>query len=278
MKVYIGILAILGFIFYQTNKNYEGESKLRSIRAETENIYQKNRNFNLFYDKPDTVIKEEIEIYIQNGIMLIEDFFGEAYNSIFNAYLFANRGLLDKHWQSEWQMPEFKSQCWMVASGTASRLDILTPRVWPDEACEHDSNDKNALEKLIIHELVHVYHGQNSPNPNFYGMDEVGWFVEGLAVYASGQFDNKRKERAKEAFQKSLVPKSLIDLWSGDYRYALAGSLVSFIDDKYGRNEIKQLMLFTNQNQILTRLNISEDKLFEDWHKYLFSEQPGSTH
>lgn len=57
-------------------------------------------------------------------------------------------------------------------------------------------------------------------------MNKISWFVEGLAILASGQLDEERIKRAKEAYELQKIPDKLEDIWSGIYRYAIAGSLV----------------------------------------------------
>ena len=75
MKVYIGILAILGFLFYQTNKNYEGDIRFSGFR----NVNVIDKKYNFHYDKPDSLMHLEIEQYLQNGLMLVETFFGDIF-------------------------------------------------------------------------------------------------------------------------------------------------------------------------------------------------------
>ena len=41
-------------------------------------------------------------------------------------------------------------------------------------------------------EMTHVFHGHYNASPDFSDTDRIDWFVEGLAVYASGQCDAAR--------------------------------------------------------------------------------------
>jgi len=272
MKVYLGIISILVVVFIQSSKNYKDDHKFYGFRSSDSSIVpieDVEQKYILNYSNSDSNIQSEISGYIDNGINNIESFFEKPFNHQFEVHLFPNRNELDKQWQKDWNMPEFKSQCWMVASGTAMRLDILSPQVWSTEACEHSYENKAKLEKLIYHELVHVYQGQNNPNPDFEGMDKIGWFLEGIAVYASGQLDEERISRAKEALELDKIPAKLENIWSGNYRYATAGSLVYYIDEKYGRKKTFELLAFTSEQQILESLNISQDELLMNWKAFL---------
>ena len=162
-------------------------------------------------------------------------------------------------------MPDFKSQCWMVASGIAHRLDILSPRIWKTQACEHDINDTTATKKLVIHELVHVFHGQNNPSPTFENIENIDWFVEGIAVFASGQLDEGRFNRAKSHILEKGIPTKLADIWKGENKYGFAGSIVKVIDDKYGREVLIKLITYTKATEILDALNVSEKELMKEW-------------
>ena len=119
-----------------------------------------NELYKINYKEQDKVYAEQIGGWMVTGQKHIEDFFDHPFKKQFEVNLFTNRDSLDQQWQKDWNMPGFKSQCWMVASGIAHRLDILSPGKWKEQACEHDSEDTIATRKLIIHELVHVYHGQ----------------------------------------------------------------------------------------------------------------------
>lgn len=222
-------------------------------------------NYELHYDAIDQEQATKIVHWLDQGHAAIHQFFDSDFKQNFDVYLFSERDSLDKQWQKDWNMPGFKSQCWMVASGIAHRLDILSPRVWETQACEHQSKDTIATQKLIIHELVHVFHGQNNPSPTFENVENIDWLVEGLAVYVSGQLDENRFERAKTFLQSEEGPDKLTEIWKGEHRYGLAGNLVKLIDDTYGRKTLIQLLGLTTADDVLQVLAITEEELIKRW-------------
>ncbi|MBT8298852.1 MAG: hypothetical protein KJO52_11005 [Maribacter sp.] len=222
-------------------------------------------NYELHYDAIDQEQATQIVNWLDQGHAAILQFFDSDFKQNFDVYLFSERDSLDKQWQKDWNMPGFKSQCWMVASGIAHRLDILSPRVWETQACEHQSKDTIATKKLIIHELVHVFHGQDNPSPTFENVENIDWLVEGLAVYVSGQLDEDRYERAKTFLQSEEGPNKLAEIWKGEHRYGLAGNLVKLIDDTYGRKTLIQLLGLTTADDVLQVLAITEEELIKRW-------------
>jgi hypothetical protein len=165
-------------------------------------------------------------------------------------------------------MPDFKSECWMVASGVGDKLDMISPKTWDKVSCEHSYSNKIKTQQLITHELVHVYHGQLNVSKDFSDVENIDWFVEGLAVYASGQCDSARIADVKKVILNNQCPKSLDDFWKGNSKYGLSGSMVMFIDHKFGRNKIKGLLKFNKKSQILASLNISEKDLLTEWNTF----------
>ena len=130
-------------------------------------IWQKKDHpaFTFSYQDTDQKISNEIDLDLDKGISRVTSFFGHRFAKKFQVFLFPNRASLDKQWQTDWGLPDFKAECWMVASGVGHRLDILSPNTWKKETCEHDATDKKEVESLILHELVHVFHGQHNPKP-----------------------------------------------------------------------------------------------------------------
>ena len=219
------------------------------------------RGYTLHYAQGHRADARDVARRVDKGRREVEAFFGSPCPRAFDLRVFPDRASLTAVWRQAWGAPEFEPQCWMVASGTASALAILSPSAWKTEACEHDPEDRQATQKLITHELVHVYHGQVNPDPEFDGAEEIGWFVEGLAVLASGQLDEKRLARARAAVAAGKGPARLQDAWSGPDRYGIAGSLVSYLDRAQGRATLLRLMKLTSNGEILAALGLTEEEL-----------------
>jgi hypothetical protein len=201
----------------------------------------------------------------------VQAFLGKPYPEAFKVRLFPDRASLTEQWRKDWKAPDLQPECWMVASGTASLLDVLSPAVWKTQGCDHDPSDAKHVSLLLTHELVHVYHGQRNPNPTFDGLDDLGWFIEGLAVYASGQLDATRLSSCRAAVAAGRVPARLKDAWSGKDRYGVAGSMVEFIDRKYGRAVLVRLLPCTDQGQILNIVGLSEEDFLARWKEDLLA-------
>ena len=203
------------------------------------------------------------------GKRRVKAFFGKSFPQKFRIKVFPDRASLTAFWRKDWKMPDFQAQCWMVASGTEKTLAILSPRVWKTEACEHDPNNSNEIRMLIAHEMVHVFHDQMNPQPNFDALEQVSWFVEGLAVYASGQLENKKLASPLEAVTQGKAPTELENAWSGKYRYGVSGSIVQYIDVRYGRKKILQMLKGGTEAELLAKLKISEKELLENWQSFV---------
>jgi hypothetical protein len=234
-------------------------------------LSEKCAGYNLYYHTRDLKNKDEYKKFLETGQRAVQDFFKSNYRNSFNVYIHPDRHSLDSAWQSDWKMPDFKSECWMVASGIAAKLDIISPKRWETEACEHVYSQADKTQQLITHELVHVYHGQLNASPDFSNVEGMDWFVEGLATYASGQCDSLRIAQVKEAIAENKIPNTLNDFWTGKFKYGLSGSVVMFIDAKYGRNVLADLLIYNKKSDLLAALKISESELISEWKTYLHS-------
>ncbi len=157
----------------------------------------------------------------------------------------------------------------MVASGVAGRLDLLSPATWDTASCEHSSRAEVETQRIITHELVHVYHGQHNPSPDFSDVTGLDWFVEGLATYASGQCDSAKMTQVRSALVSNELPQSLEKFWTGKWRYGLSGSTVMFIDRKHGRTMIISLLKCTKLPELLGSLRVSEKEFVESWKSFV---------
>lgn len=236
--------------------------------AETDSltwIKKDYKQFSLYYTAVDSPILPVIENNLTTGISHVNIFFKKDYSKKISIYLFPNRNAMTEQWRKDWNLPDFTAECWMVASGVALRLDMLSPQRWKQEACEHNANDSTELQQIITHELIHVFHGQQCPNPNFDGMDDYGWLMEGLADYASGQLTEGKLAQVKEQIAAGNTPIKLADFWKGRLRYQQSGSLIWFIDKKYGREKLFSLLSLTQLADMMMTLNTTEAELINDW-------------
>ena len=99
-------------------------------------------------------------------------------------------------------------------------------------------------------------------------MDDVGWFVEGLAVLVSGQLDAGHAGDPRAAIAANAAPVALASAWSGRYRYGVSGSMVRYIDVTYGRRTLNALLPATSNQQILDRLHLSEAEFLNHWRAW----------
>ena len=95
---------------------------------------------------------------------------------------------------------------------------------------------------------------------------------EGLATYVSGQMDEEHKGQDLEAIKAGKTPAKLVDGWTGRYRYAVSGSLVRYVDHKYGRKTLIKILRLTKQQDVLNALHVSEQKLISDWSASIGSQ------
>lgn len=236
----------------------------QQIISNTFNSKIKNKGFTLYYDNTDSS-STSINKYVEQGIESITTFFSKEFKNDINVYLFLDRNKLDEHWQKDWNMPDFKSQCWMVGSGLESRLDLLSPIAWDEQSCEHDPTNLEEIKQLVYHELTHILHSDYNKSPKFDNINNIDWLVEGLGTYVSGQLNFKRIDRLKKHILELNETLQLSEFWKGEHRYALSGSIVAFIDKTYGRELLSNLLQYNNIDNVLEELNLTEEQLIANW-------------
>lgn len=228
-----------------------------------------HKNYQIHYPASQQSDVAEYESQVETGIQSVQSFFGTPFAVHFDVFVHPNRQSLDSTWQKDWNMPDFKSECWMVASGVATKLDMIAPRQWDKLSCEHHYAEKEKTQQLITHELVHVYHGQHNGSPDFSAVEGIDWLVEGLAAYASGQCDPSRIAGVKKALLEQQVPSGLDGFWKGKHRYWLSGTMMMYIDHQYGRPKLISLLPFTNKAAVLASLGVTESALLAGWKSYV---------
>ncbi len=232
-------------------------------------LSEAQKGYTIYYTSSDHKHIEDYKVYFEEGKKSVTAFFQSAYTNEFDIYVHPDRASLDSTWQSDWNMPGFKSQCWMVASGVADKLDIISPKKWDGLACEHTYSNSSKTQNLITHELVHVFHGQQNVSPDFSDVTGIDWFVEGLATYASGQCDSTRIAEVKKALLDNEIPETLDRFWTGNLRYGLSGTVVMYLDKRYGRDKLVSLLEFNTITALLDALKTTESEIMAGWKEYL---------
>jgi hypothetical protein len=226
--------------------------------------------FDLFFTQADSADVYSYLAYFDNSYQHIEQYFGEKFLTKFEVYIHPNRSSIDLEWSANWDMPGFKSPCWMVATGVADQFDLLSPRVWNEEACDHDPDNKIEIQKLITNEMMSVFHGQINLDHFFSTMKEMAWFIEGVAIFISGQLDDGKMQDTKILVQEDRFPRDLTKFWQGDSRYGLSGSLVKFIHTKFGTEILFELLKTQTNEELLKKIDMTEELLIEQWADSFF--------
>lgn len=232
-------------------------------------LCKKEKDFSIYYREKDQPQIDQYDSLIKNGLRTVRKFFGTGYKSQFAVYVHPDRSSLDSTWQHDFKLAGFQSECWMVASGISDKLDMIAPQQWKTQSCEHDYSNKEETQRLITHELVHVFHAQNNKSKDFSESDNLDWFAEGLATYVSGQLTIQKLDQVKQAVKENKTPSSLNDFWKGNLRYQLSGSTILFIDKTYGRKKLMKLLPYTKKSEVIAELNTSEEKFVQAWKQFL---------
>ena len=223
--------------------------------------------FSLEYHSSDAAAARAIVEHIESGMAHVETRFARSYSRPFVARVYPRREAMTERWRAAWSQPAFQAACWMVAAGWASELNVLSPRVWSSEACGHDASSATHLRLLVAHELVHVMHGQANAA---YGPLQGGapWLPEGLAVFASGQWDTEYSSAAHQA-ARQLAPSTMQELWRSPGGYGLAGSVVAFIAQLPSARGITPLLEAGSWQDVLRGLDLDEATLLARWHAWM---------
>ena len=227
------------------------------------------RSLRVLCPPSDEETMARIDPLLRDAVAKVERFFGASFASPFTVTVLPDRAAFDASLPPEWGLS--KTECWMVASGVGDGVRLLSPRVWREEACEHDPGDELHLRGVLAHELVHVYHGQNNPSPDFVDVTGIDWFVEGLATLASGQLEDERLLSARDALERGGGPAALATAWSGRYRYGVCGSLVAFVERELGRERLSELLRAASDEELLELVGMDEEELIERWRAWVLA-------
>ncbi|OGC44747.1 hypothetical protein A3J98_01230 [candidate division WS6 bacterium RIFOXYC1_FULL_33_10] len=142
-----------------------------------------------------------------------------------------------------------KTKDWVVGTslGDLGSVYLLKPEVYETES-SHKYSDKE-YEYLLRHEISHLY------SRIFYSKYVPKWFMEGIAIYSSGQLELKGKIKKFERF---------IDFYhqGGSGLYDESGFAVMILDKEYGREKILELLKSLNDIDNEEKFNKVFKKIF----------------
>ncbi|HEX4851443.1 MAG TPA: hypothetical protein VFV08_11585, partial [Puia sp.] len=75
------------------------------------------KQYTIYYTKMDQPDLRDYKNLFSSSYLSIEKFFDQSIAKPFDIFIHPNRKSLDSSWQVQWNLPDFKSECWMVASG-----------------------------------------------------------------------------------------------------------------------------------------------------------------
>jgi hypothetical protein len=202
---------------------------------------------------------------IQNGERIATTFFNAAPLQPYSISIYPDRTSLTDRWRVAWQFPSFQAECWLIAAAWATELDLLSPRIWSRDACGHDARNTTHIRNVLAHEVVHVLHGQVGQHGNLGTLVNAQWFTEGLAVYISGMLDYDYAGAVQSRLNSGFAPRTLAEVWNDQANYPLSGSIVRYIDRRFGRAALRDLLTARATSTILTRLGIGEAELLTAW-------------
>lgn len=202
---------------------------------------------------------------IRNGETVATTFFTASALQPYTISIYPDRTSLTDHWRVAWQFPSFQAECWMIAAAWATELNLLSPRAWSRDACGHSASNTTHIRNVLAHEVVHVLHGQVGQHANIGSMVNAQWFTEGLATYVSGMLDVDYAGAVQARLNAGFAPRTLAEVWNDQANYPLSASIVRYIDRRYGRSALRDLLTARSSSTILTRLGVGEAELLTAW-------------
>ena len=251
---------------------------LASCRGEStsvdsrELVAEEHTGYRLEFVAADRAVAQSLIPMIERGRATTEQFFATTYPSSFVVRVMPDRAALTARWRVAWNQPALQTECWMIAGGWATELDMLSPTVWRTESCGHDGSNQTHVENVLAHELVHVLHGQR--NSGFVSLiSTTPWIVEGIATFASGQWASEYASSARTTLSGGFAPQTFSALWASPANYALAGSVFAYVNQRVGADAVRRLLTVRTEAELLTALSTDAPTLLRDWRAWLLASE-----
>jgi len=148
-----------------------------------------------------------------------------------------------------------------LVSPNAYAKDVSPNYCRPDGAC-----DKGMYKLFIKHEIVHMVEELISPRDAMEVRPQ--WWSDGLAVYVTGQYRDRVTTKYMKADRAAGKIPGLDELKGGP-AYTWGWSVVRYIDKRFGRKKILEIMRNTCDADIPGLLKLSKKTLERAWQNSL---------
>jgi hypothetical protein len=219
--------------------------------------------------------RPRIEFFLESGAQgrtEVQAFFARSYQLSYTIRLFPDRASLTTWWTEVWRASGLDQGCYTIAAARKLEVTMLSPGAGRMDGCGPDGNQEGRVRAVLTHELVHVLHDQLNPALGRVNQ-AMPWFVEGLAVLASGQLYNDYASAVRTLVASGNAPTRLAAIWTSSSRYGIAGSVVDYLDHRIGRAALAGLLTATTEAEVLAAAGLSESDLLAGWRAAVLAGQ-----
>ncbi|EIT86050.1 hypothetical protein A374_07011 [Fictibacillus macauensis ZFHKF-1] len=156
-----------------------------------------------------------------------------------------------------------------IAQMQRKELVLLSPDAYPSHSIY--TYEKTEYERLLCHELTHVYHEHFTSNLEM----TPRWLEEGLAIYLSNQWrtDVEFRDPVQRAIQTRELP-SLEEVENSILlSYIWGWTLVRFLDVTYGQDLIKAIVVQGSDQAVYEATRLEKEVFEARWHAWLKAER-----
>lgn len=168
---------------------------------------------------------------IEKAANQVSNFFNDEIPR-FKVYFLKSRDEMDKLWNK-------KTPAWLVAKAGENReIHIFDKEIF-DRVSPHPKND---FEKVLIHEITHIYTKEK------FNLTFPMWLNEGIAYVVASQ-------DKKEGNKKDISKMHTFDEWNENPSYGSSGKFVRFLLNKFGKDRLLNLLKRIEKNEKKEKFN-----------------------